>query len=228
MLKAGITRNWVEQLATAFVDLTGAKPGDGFRGLWRDEWTRRGVWTQTAASDAFDVAPFRRGYFSSGQTADNVVWTKPASMTAAAFDLYWFQMPGIGKWQFRVDDGPWRNVGAPPGAADNKLHRLFVSQHVRRRVEVRGHDGDNPCVASIVGISPYSTTPQATAGTLVHNLGLGYQMLDAFCRSSAGDPLALLDDIRPDLITVFFTNDVRLLDAERFGKTLRGLIERVA
>nr|MDP9332413.1 hypothetical protein [Actinomycetota bacterium] len=228
MLKTGISRNWVEQLATALGDLTGAKLGDGFRGLWRDEWKRSGAWKQAATSDAFDVAPFRQGYFSSGKTADNVVWTKPASMVAAAFDLYWFQMPGIGDWQYRVDDGAWRNVGAPPGAPDNKLHRLFVGQHVRRRVEIRGHDGDNPCVASIVGIRPYSMTSQASAGTLVHNLGHAHQMLAGFCRPSAGDPLAMLDDIRPDLISVFFTNDVRLHDSEHFGKLLRGLIERVA
>ncbi|MDQ1454609.1 MAG: hypothetical protein QOH28_229 [Actinomycetota bacterium] len=228
MLKTGISRNWVEQLATALDDVTGARPGDGFRGMWRDEWKQRGEWTQVTAKDAFDVAPFRQGYFSSGQIADDVVWTKPASMTAAAFDLYWFQMPGIGDWQYRVDDDQWRNVGAPAGTGENKLHRLFVRQHVRSRVEIRGHDGNNPCVASIVGISPYSMSSQASAGTLVHNLGHAHQMLAAFCRPSAGDPLALLDDIRPDLVTVLFTNDVRLHDPERFGKTLQRLIERVA
>jgi lysophospholipase L1-like esterase len=228
MLRTGITRNWVEQLATALDDLTGARPGDGFRGLWRDEWKQHGVWTQIAASDAFDVAPFRQGYFSSGHTDDRVVWTKPASMTAAAFDLYWVQVPGIGDWQYRVDDDAWQNVGAPPGAADNKLHRSFVNQHVQRRVQVRGHDGNRPCVASIVGINPYAMSPPAPTATLVHNLGHQHQLFAAFCRPSAGDPLALLDDLRPDLITVLFTNDVRLHDPKRFGRTLRDLVERVA
>jgi lysophospholipase L1-like esterase len=53
-------------------------------------------------------------------------------------------------------------------------------------------------------------------------------MLAAFCRDSEGDPLALLDLIRPQLVTVLFTNDVRLHDDERFGREQRGLVARVA
>jgi hypothetical protein len=52
-------------------------------------------------------------------------------------------------------------------------------------------------------------------------------MLAAFCRESKGDPLAVLDIIRPQLITVLFTNDVRLHDARRFGRDLSRVVERV-
>src|SRR5438552_13525618 len=95
-LAAGVTRNWVEQLTTALDEETGPRPGDGFRGLWRrDEWKRRGAWTRAEPSEPFDVAPFGQGFYSSGGTVDSLAWKKPAAFAVAAFDLYWFHMPGM-------------------------------------------------------------------------------------------------------------------------------------
>jgi len=228
MPRIGVDRNWVDQLAAALDATTGARPGNGFHGLWRDEWRRAGAWTQATTADTFDVAPFRQAAYSSGRTTDQMTWTKPAAMTVGAFEIYACSMPGVGHWQYRVDAGPWTNVSAPWGNDDKVLHRISVDEPVHSNVDIRGHDGGKPCVAAIAGIASWTaTTPDAT-GTVVHNLGHQHQMLAAFCRPSAGDPLALLDDIRPDLITVLFSNDVRLQDPPTFGKTLRHLIRRVS
>jgi lysophospholipase L1-like esterase len=225
---AGIKHNWVDQLATALDDETGPRPGDGFRGLWRtDEWKRSEAWTRTEPSAPFDVAPFGEGYYSSGSTVDRLAWSKPADLRVTAFDLYWFHMPGVGNWQYRVDDGPWRNAAPPNSARENQLCKLFVPAEVSSGVEIRGYDGTRACVAPIAGIRLYAHLPAASSGTTVHNLGQNLATLSTFCRSSAGDPLALLDDIRPDLVTVMFSNDVLIDDAGQFGDRLRVLIERV-
>jgi hypothetical protein len=237
MLRTGIRRNWVEQVATRLDEMAGdgaPRPGDGFRGMWRDEWKRHGRWTQIATSDILDLAPFRQGYLSTGRRSDRLEWRKPAALTVAGFDLYWIDAPGMGDWQFRTDDGDWQNIGPPAaagvertGSADAKLHRRSVDGPVEARVEIRAFDGRTPCGAAVVGIAPVRSDRAATSGTVVHNLGHAHQMLAAFCRDSAGDPLAVLDVIRPQLITVLFTNDVRLHDAERFGRELGGVVERV-
>jgi len=65
------------------------------------------------------------------------------------------------------------------------------------------------------------------AGPVVHNFGCPGNFLGDFCRPSAGDPLALLDEIRPDLVTVLFSNDVALPNAARFGDFLHRLVDRV-
>jgi hypothetical protein len=237
MLRTGIRRNWVEQLATRLDEMAGAgapRPGDGFRGLWRDEWKHHGRWTQITTSESFDVAPFRQGYLSPGRKTDRLEWCKPAAITVTGFDVYWVDAPGTGDWQFRIDGGHWQNIGPPAagvdgsaGTASGNLHRRSVDGPVEARVEIRAFDGRAPCGAAVVGIAPARTDPAASSGTVVHNLGHAHQMLAAFCRDSSGDPLAVLDAIRPQLITVLFTNDVRLHDAERFGRELRGVVERV-
>jgi hypothetical protein len=229
MPATGVNCNWVEQLAVALDRATGPRPGNGFLGLWRrDEWKHAGRWKQPARADTFDVAPFRQAWYSSGHSVDVLTWTKPAAMTVGAFEVYWFDKPDMGRWQYRVDEGPWTSVGEPLRSTDNVLHRAFVGERVHSRIQIRGHDGSKPCVAPIVGISVWTSATPGSTGTVVHNLGHQHQMLAAFCRPSAGDPLALLDDIRPDLITVLFSNDVRLHDAARFGDTLRSLVRRVA
>jgi hypothetical protein len=228
MPRIGVPRNWVEQVAAALEEATGAQPGHGFHGLWRDEWRRTGAWTQPTTADTFDVAPFRQAAYSSGRTTDQLTWTKPAAMTVGAFEIYSFSMPDAGRWQYRVDAGPWTNVRATSGPVDTMLHRIFVGEPVHSHVDVRGHDGSKPCVAPIAGITVWTSATPDPTGTVVHNLGHQHQTLAAFCRPSAGDPLALLDDLRPDLITVLFSNDVRLHDAVSFGKKLRRLIRRVA
>jgi hypothetical protein len=239
MLRTGIRRNWVEQVATRLDELAGAgadagaaRPADGFRGMWRDEWRRHGRWTQITTTDPFDVAPFRQGYRSTGRKADRLEWRKPATVTVSGFDLYWIDSPATGDWQFRIDDGAWQNIGRSPagtegGTDGGNLHRRRVDAPVEVRVEIRAFDGRDPCEAAVAGIAPASTGAPRSSGTVVHNLGHANQMLAAFCRDSAGDPLAVLDVIRPQLITVLFTNDVRLHNAERFGRELRGVVERV-
>src|SRR5689334_9662576 len=66
----GVSRPWVDQLSSALEQRIGPRIGDGFRGLWRDnEWTQSGEWTRPETTDSFDVAPFRRGLYSSGRAA---------------------------------------------------------------------------------------------------------------------------------------------------------------
>jgi hypothetical protein len=223
-----VRSNWVEQLASAFDASKGPRPGDGFRGLWRgDEWVYAGAWTRTERTSAFDVAPFGQGWFSSGQSADQLTWTRPVGVDVAAFDIYWFHMPETGNWQYRIDGGQWTNADLPVVTADDRLHRLFVREPVSRTVDIRGHDGQDACIAGIVGINVYAMSPARAAGTTVHNLGHNFESLLWFCRSSAGNPLALLDDLRPDAVTVLFSNDVPLNVPQRFRGVLRALVERV-
>jgi len=222
----GVTEPWVDQLTAALERTARPRRGDGFRGLWRDdEWAQSGSWTQPETADPFDVAPFRRGLYSSGCAADELVWIKPATLTVHAFDIYSFPVPGAGGWQYRVDDGPWSDIPEPRAVNHDKIHRHSVDQPVGQQVTIRGHDGSAPRVAPVMGIETFSTS---TEGVVVHNLGHQLQTLTQFCRASAGDPLALLDELRPDLVVVMFSNDVLFRNPDRFAHAIEALVARVA
>jgi hypothetical protein len=66
------------------------------------------------------------------------------------------------------------------------------------------------------------------SGFVVHNLGYQQRSLAQFCRPSEGDPFAVFDELRPELVTVLFTNDVRFRDPDRFAGALQRLLARVA
>lgn len=220
--------NWVQQLALTLDANAGPRAGDGFRGLWRDgEWKCDGTWHDVAASEHYDVAPFRVALASGGQSDDQLTWTKPDDVSAGAFDLYCFDHPDTGRWQYRVDDGPWTAAVGAVAIGDHGLQRVRVDAPVRERVVIRGHDGSAPCVAPIVGLSPLRSPRPPERGTTVHNLGRSHSSLSVFCRPSKGDPFALLDDLRPDLSIVMFTNDVLFKNPDHFGVHLRGLLERL-
>ena len=105
---------------------------------------------------------------------------------------------------------------------------MVVDQPVGDRVEVRGFDGTAPCIAALAGIDVRAPAPLARTRTRVHHLGLGMRMLATFCReSSAGDPLAVLDVLRPQLVVVAFSNDVLWSAPASYESTLRQLIGRV-
>lgn len=227
MPRIGIARNWVTQLAYA-MDPSSTRNVGGFRGLWHhDEWTSTGDWRETQATDPFDVAPFGKGLYSSGLAADRLTWTKPAGLEVGGFELYSFDVPGAGRWQYRVDGDAWRSPREARATGTN-LTRVLVRESVTDRVEVRGSEGDKPCIATIAGIGTYSGPPPEDRSIVVHNLGHQEQTLAWFCRDSAGDPLALLDLLRPDLVIVLFSNDVRFRDADRFGGALSRVVSRVA
>src|SRR6185436_152548 len=120
--------------------------------------SRSGAWTETLPTDSFDFAPFRRGVYSSGDAADEIVWTKPATLTVRAFDLYSFPVPDAGRWQYRVDDGPWTSIPASFPNRDAKLPRYCVAASVERQVAIRGHDGTAPCIAPVMGVGTYPTS----------------------------------------------------------------------
>jgi hypothetical protein len=202
-------------------------PGEGFRGLWHDEWTRSGHWKEPEATDSFDLAPFGKAFYSSGSARDELTWNKPRRTRVVAFDLYFFGVRDLGNWRYRVDEGPWRNVGVLPPREGNHLWRLVVDEPVEARVQIRGYDGNAPCIAAVAGICVHSDR-SAPASTSVHNLSVGTQLLTHFCRESAGDPLALLDDLRPDLIAIAFSNDVLFDAVSIFEAKLRRLVARVA
>jgi hypothetical protein len=226
MAEIGVTEPWADQLTAGLECSMGPRVGDGFQGLWRDnEWSESGTWTQPQTTDPFDVAPFRRALYSSGLDADELVWTRPATSTVRAFDLYAFRMPGVGRWQYRVDDGAWTSIPEEHQGRDDGLHRYRINQPVAERVAIRGHDGTTPCVAPIAGIAVYA---RSARGMVVHNLGHQQQALSQFCRPSVGDPLTLLDDFAPDLVTVLFSNDVILRDPDRYARALKTLVTRVA
>lgn len=226
-----LSPSWVDLLATALGDGGDSGPGEGFRGLWRDgEWTRAGAWTRTDPEDDFDLAPFGAAFYSSGNGGDRLTWSKPPGSTVAAFDLYSFHPPGTGDWQYRVDDGEWRDADrtATATTADARLRRVFIDTPVHTRVEIRGRD-TAPSIATIAGIRTYAPapTPAGTVGAQVHNLGVGMQFLTHFCRRSAGDPLALLDDLRPEVVILAFSNDVLFDAVPAFEAALRTVVERV-
>ena len=60
-------------------------------------------------------------------------------------DIYWFDMPRAGAWQYRIDDLGWENSPTTTAVGDNKLHKLTVAQPVARRLLIRGFDGGRPC-----------------------------------------------------------------------------------
>ena len=216
----GVTENWVEQLAHRLEQRSGPRIGDGFRGLWREtEWSFSGTWTETTPLDPFDVAPFHSARYSSGSADDELVWTKPERLDVAAFDLYSFALPNTGRWQYRVDNGAW--TSAPTTAATAGLMRIFVDTPIRSDLTIRSDDGAAP----IAGIATYRSP--RTPGLVVHNLGYQQRSLAQFCRPSEGDPFALLDELRPELVTILFTNDVRFRDPDRFAAALQRLIARV-
>ncbi len=220
-------RSWMDLVTTALGAGSAQGPGDGFRGLWLDEWTRRGDWKEPAWRDRFDVAPFGWGAYNSAGECDELTWTKRKDSIVAAFDVYCFDVPGLGNWQFRVDEGPWRNAGPFEPIHETRLRRLAIREPVQSRVQVRGFDGTAPCIAAVAGICVYADR-SASSGDLVHDLGLGMQFLSHFCRWSAGDPLALLDELRPDLVIAAFSNDVLFDDVATFERGLRRLAARVA
>jgi hypothetical protein len=220
MAEIGVMLPWVDQLTAALERSVGPRVGDGFRGLWHDnEWTQCGAWTQTQPTDPFDVAPFRRGLYSSGCATDELVWAKPETLTVHAFDVYSFHVPDAGTWQYRVDGGPWTSIPH----VDDRVCRYFIHQAIEQQLTIRGHDQ----VAPVMGIGTYTRSAPGARGVVVHNLGHQQQFLTQFCRPSAGDPLALLDVLAPDLVTVLFSNDVVLGDAGRFAEALETLVTRV-
>jgi lysophospholipase L1-like esterase len=112
-------------------------------------------------------------------------------------------------------------------SGENRLHKVAVDTAVRTSVEIRGHDGSAPRIAPIAGILAYAVSPRPSVGTAVHNLGLGRGTLEIFCSSHAGDRFALLDDVKPGLVTVLFSNDCIYDDPDGFERRLRMLVERV-
>src|SRR5262249_17284603 len=110
---------------------------------------------------------------------------------------------------------------------DRVLTRIFVEAPVESFVAMRGHDGSAPCVAAVAGLSVYANQSPDARGLVVHNLGSQQRSLAQFCRPSEGDPFALLDELRPELVTVMFTNDVRFRDPDRFARALERLVTRV-
>jgi lysophospholipase L1-like esterase len=218
---------WVLQLATALEVATGPRRSDGFRGIWRgQEWSMTGSWRRPTTDDRFDLAPFGCGFYSSGTADDRLRWTKPADVVARSFDLYWFTMPEAGAFQLRTDDAAWQTV-SPSASEPDRLQVVHIDQPVERAVEIRGHDGRAPCIAPIAGLVPYTAGPPARLGSTVHNLGLGRGTIDVFCKTRSGDRMALLDELRPDLVTLLFSNDVIHDDPEAFERRVNSVVERV-
>jgi len=178
-------------------------------------------------SDCFDVAPFGWVLSSSGESADELTWSKPGDVSVAAFDLYVVDVPNAGDWQYRVDDGPWNNVGPVTDSTVNGLRRVAVDSPVNDRVQIRASSGDDPCVAAVAGIDVYLDT-RGGRDIRTHDLSVGKHFLSQFCRPTAGDPLALLDEIQPALVIVAFSNDVLFRAPVKFENALRGIVDRVA
>jgi hypothetical protein len=218
---------WAELVSIATSSAGQHAPMEGFRALWRDEWNTVGAWTMSERSDHFDVAPFGWVLSSSGERVDELTWSKPGDVPVAAFDLYVVDAPGAGDWQYRVDDGPWSNVGPGADANVNRLRRVVVDTPVNDRVQIRGSNGRDACVAAVAGIDVHLDTP-APHDIRVHDLSAGKHFLSQFCRPTEGDPLALLDEIQPALVIVAFTNDVLWRAPIKFENALRAIVDRVA
>ena len=218
---------WVDLLAIHHGAPGDPKPAEGIRGIWRTrEWSRQGSWRRTTSDDRFDAAPYGFGYVSSGDPTDQLTWTRPSGTPVAAFDLYTMSTSGLGRAQYRVDDGDWREVmGADPSGS--VLVRTPVEGPVHRRVQVRAGDGATPCVVAVAGLDVYATRPDGPPRTRLHHLGIGKQQLQTFCRRSEGDPFALLHRIRPELVIVAVTNDVMWGAPAAWDATLRELVASV-
>lgn len=147
-------------------------------------------------------------------------------MGVEAFDIVAFGCPAAGTWQYRVDDRPWVAVESPPSPTPGlRTHRVSVA--VAEKIVIRGCDGTVPSVAPIAGIVVHAEGHPSDRSVLVHNLGCNAQLLEMFCRPSAGDPLAWFDVARPDVVTLCFSNDVVRNDVEAFANRLRTVLERL-
>jgi hypothetical protein len=220
-------KTWVDHVAAGLGAPGDPKPAEGFRGIWRTrEWSRQGTWRRTTAVDAFDAAPFGFGYVSSGDPADALTWTRPAGAPVAAFDVYTMVASGLGRAQYRVDDGAWRDVD-PPATAGSRLTRTSVRQPVHERVQLRAGDGSRSSVVAAAGLDIFGTAADEGPRTRVHHLGIGMQNLHILCRRTAGDRLALLDLLRPEMVIVSMTNDIVWAAPDFWDSTLRDLQARV-
>ncbi len=218
---------WAALVSTVLSSAGERAPSEGFQGLWRDEWERAGTWTKSERSDPFDVGPFGWMLSSSGETVDELAWSKPNGLSVAAFDIYVVDIPGAGDWQYRVDEGAWNRVGPATSATANRLRRVAVDTPVRSRLQIRGSDGTNPCVAAVAGIDVVLEAGDARRFR-THDLSAGRHFLSQFCRPTAGDPLAVLDEIQPALIVVAFSNDVLFRAPVKFEHALRAIVDRVS
>jgi hypothetical protein len=217
---------WADQLLAALEP--SSEPVIGFRSVWRkSEWTETGSWTRTTPIDEFDVGPFSLGCFTAGSVNDVMTWHKPQNVHVNSFELYWFDFPGVGDWQLSVDEGPWTAVPSHAGARQSALRCSVVRSPITSCVRIRGFDGRRPCGASIIGITPWPGPEPAWERTTIHNLGVPRELLWKFTRNSNGDPFAVLECLRPHLVTVMFTNDAALNNPMKFDADLRLLLEHV-
>jgi hypothetical protein len=102
-----------------------------------------------------------------------------------------------------------------------------VDQPVLEQVQVRAGDGSRPVSVAVAGLDIHATDPHGPPRTRLHHFGIGVQQLSTFCRTSAGEPLALLHHIRPELVIVAVTNDVLWGSPTMWESTLRELLASV-
>ena len=223
--------SWVDLLAGALGSTSG-RVVDGFRGLWlRREWKLDGSWTQTTRADRFDAAPFGFGFVGSGDPSSIATWTNPSKVPVDRFDLFLLAPPAAGGVLIRVDDGPWRAIDGTGGedATGRPVTRCSVDQVVHHRVQIRAAGDPADAVVGLAGIDVHAADASADPSTRVrvHHLGLGMHMLGSFTRATEGAPLAVLDELAPDVVLVAFSNDVLWAAPSIYEDTLRGFVDHV-
>ena len=218
---------WVEQLGA----LTGARPRAGARRVPRVVAPRRvDAHGHVGAADA--SRPLRRRPVPAGLVQLGRVGRHDDVAQAGGDDRARLRSPLVPHARNRrlAVPGRRRPLAGQRSAGRARRQQAPHPAHLGRDLGPARDQRLRRRSAAVSRRSPASApTPRCRAEerVVVHNLGCPGTRLAMFCRSSAGDPLALLDEIEPDLVTVLFSNDVVLDDPDRFRAELVRLVERV-
>lgn len=221
------------QMITAF----GPFVGSGFYGLWRDEWvfTAGGAaFTRSATTDAWDVAPFRWAMKSTGSNTTFATFEIPRTVEAAFADIvFWDDIAtATANWSYSTstDGGAtfaaftnsnqhW-TAGAPAVS-----HQRFAVPSGTTHIRIKAANAAAAAkIVTLLGIALYATDPGTAVGPQVHNIGASADFLLNVVRSTSGQALRAVWDLRITLAIIGpFTND--FATGTGYEDTIRALIQ---
>lgn len=227
----------LDQAWPALVRATlGARYGDagaGFRSPVRTEWAPSGTVTRHAVTDAYDKGPFRIGYRFSG-SANGYTWTNPDGFVVDATSrLLYVDAAGSGSFSINRDGAGWVNAGAAT-AHDNGLKSVEIGGPVTSTLAVRGANAAGTSAqCDLIGLDVRSGI---AGGILVHNAAVSSHKLsgplvgglfEPLVHTTAGDALAILDYLDPDVVILSFVADAVLDDVATFRAAYQTVVDRV-
>lgn len=208
-LAAGGGGTFPELAAAELCSLTGRElAGPGLRGFWRDlaghtdgEWTHTGTWTINLDSDAFNKAPYGRGF--TGTTITDTSTFNAIHHTQPIVDgcVWWIDpaVVGAGRPQYNLDGAGWVQFPDAP-VGDNSLNKWRLNAPVNTSISFRCFDGSGNVVAMpSVGFEPFYINPDNWPGRrllIYHNFAVGGARLHQMVGAAGGDPMACVRAVK--------------------------------